>query len=78
MPVVRLFSNLIRSTFCLLVAVVFASCGISDDEAFYSGDEEAVREHMQEVEDDERAHFQQTPQVEATATMFPQERPGGN
>jgi len=77
MPAVRLLRKRILAIPALF-AVACAGCGTFDDEELYSGDEEAVREHMREVEDDERAHFQQTPQVEAAATMFPQERPGGN
>ena len=61
----------------LLFAIAVAGCGASDDEAFYLGDEEAVREHMQEVETQERAQFQPPEQPQA-ASMFPEERPGGN
>jgi hypothetical protein len=77
----RSFDNLICSA-PLLLAVSLTGCGgLSEDEAYYLGNDEAVREHMQEVESDERANFQKTQQsqpLDSTAAMFPQERPGGN
>ncbi len=76
MSVVPLLEKLIRSL-PLLLAVALAGCGISADEEYYLGDEQAVREHMQEVEDEERVHFQPPQQPEGTASMFPEGRPGG-
>ncbi len=58
----------IRKTICsfmLVTSLATSGCGggaANNDTALYQGDEEATREHMQEVEDEERAHFQQSPQ----------------
>ncbi len=49
----------------LATSLAIAGCGggaVNNDTALYEGDEEATREHMQEVEDEERAHFQKSPQ----------------
>ncbi len=83
MPVATLFEKLIRSVPALFLAVMLGCGSSDDDDAYYLGDEDAVREHMQEVENDERAHFQETERATADSgptpeQMFPQERPGGN
>lgn len=85
MPVATLFEKLIRSAPALILALLLGCGSSDDDEAYYLGDEEAVREHMKEVENDERANFQKVEQAaansgptSATEQMFPQERPGGN
>jgi hypothetical protein len=42
----------------LLAALSLAGCGgMSADEAMYKDNEEATREHMKEINDEEQAHF---------------------
>jgi hypothetical protein len=66
--------NLLRTTlytFILVTPLAFVGCGgnaVNKDTALYEGDEEATREHMKEVEDEERANFQQQPAQPAQAT----------
>ena len=84
MTVVTLFEKLMRPSPALLLAALIGCSQSDDDQTYYLGDEEAVREHMREVEHDERTHFQQTQAEEATVAgsvssqMFQEGRPGGN
>jgi hypothetical protein len=65
----------------LALAPALIGCG-SSAEPITEDDEIAMREHLKEVEDEERAHFEQTEQTAATAQpVFPNEaaaRPGGD
>lgn len=57
------FQDLIRPLLCLaslLIPVVLTGCGGADDAAKYSGNEQAMQEHMQAVEAEERRHFEET------------------
>jgi hypothetical protein len=57
-------ANLRCAAFCstiLLGLMTFAGCGESNsDAAYYTGDEEATREHMKEVEFEEQAHYRES------------------
>jgi len=67
-----------RQTWFRLIPVVLVAisstwlsgCGSSNsDAAYYVGDEEATREHMREVEDEERIHFRETNGAQAGAPV---------
>lgn len=59
-------STLFRLLVCfisLLLPLGLTGCGGADDAAKYSGNEQAMREHMQAVEAEERQHFEETSQT---------------
>jgi hypothetical protein len=71
-----------RLLICLIpLALAPTGCGSGTPPAT-ADDEAALREHMQAVDDEERAHFQETAQAVATTPPeFPNEaaaRPGGD
>jgi hypothetical protein len=57
---IMLTTNALRipCTACLLLilTIVATGCGQSADSAMYLGNEEATREHMQEVDNEEHSH----------------------
>lgn len=55
----------------LISIVSLAGCSrVNDnDAAYYTGNEEATREHMQEIQDEERAHAREVGQTAAPAVQ---------
>ena len=61
----------------LLAALLLAGCGgTSADEAMYKGNEEATKEHMQEIIDEEQAHYAEVERTAPPVSAQSLENPG--